>query len=236
MASPRFRDTGRFVRRPVPTRTFRPANLADLMRCLDPASRVPIPIRVRGAGSAPTDCNTNSSGTILDMTGLDRIVHIDAHNQTVTAEAGVRLGTLISALAEEGLELFGNHDQMERTLGGCVASPCIGAGIGGRAAYLSSQVVSLKVVTAAGKLMKVTKQQQHLLNAFRQSFGVLGVLFEHFLEYAFFHARTYFLRHGLDGHHVGLSQTQGEAQPLEFVAEFTQQGEVAGGDAESVGE
>ena len=178
MASPRFRDTGRFVRRPAPTKTFTPANLADLMRCLDPASRTPTPVRVRGAGSAPTDCNANSSGSIIDMTGLDRIVHIDAHNRTVTAEAGVRLGTLVSALAEEGLELFGNQDQMERTLGGAVASPCIGAGIGDQAAQLSSQVVSLKVVTAAGKLMKVTKQQQHLLNAFRLSYGALGVLFE----------------------------------------------------------
>ena len=178
MASPRFRDTGRFVRRPAKTKTFRPANLADLMRCLDPATKAPVPIRVRGAGTAPTDCNTSSSGSIVDMTGLNRIVHIDAHNQTVTAEAGVRLGTLVSALADEGLELFGNQDQMERTLGGAVASPCIGAGIGDQAAQLSSQVVSLKVVTAAGKLMKVARQQQHLLNAFRLSYGALGVLFE----------------------------------------------------------
>ena len=167
MASPRFRDTGRFVRHPAPIKMLRPANLAELMRCLDLETRVPGPVRVRGAGSAPTDCNTSSSGTILDMTGLDRIVHIDAHNQTVTAEAGVRLGALVSALAEEGLELFGNHDQMERTLGGAVASPCMGAGIGCEAAHLSSQVLSLKVVTASGKLMKVSRQQRHLLSAFR---------------------------------------------------------------------
>ena len=133
MASPRFRDTGRFVVRPAPTKTLRPANLADLMRCFDPATRNATPIRIRGAGSAPTDCNTASSGTLVDMTGLDRILHIDTHNRTVTAEAGVRLGTLVGALAEEGLELFGNHDQMERTLGGAVASPCTGAGIGGQA-------------------------------------------------------------------------------------------------------
>ena len=178
MASPRFRDTGRFVRHPAPIKMLRPANLAELMRCLDLETRVPGPVRVRGAGSAPTDCNTSSSGTILDMTGLDRIVHIDAHNQTVTAEAGVRLGALVSALAEEGLELFGNHDQMERTLGGAVASPCMGAGIGCEAAHLSSQVLSLKVVTASGKLMKVSRQQRHLLSAFRLSYGVLGILFE----------------------------------------------------------
>jgi FAD/FMN-containing dehydrogenase len=178
MASPRFRDTGRFVRQPAPTKTFTPASLAELTRCLDPAARAGTPIRIRGSGSAPSDCNAASSGTLIDTTRLDRIVHIDAHNCTVTAEAGVRLGALIGALAEEGLELFGNHEQMERTLGGAVASPCIGAGIGGEAAYLSSQVLSLKIVTAAGKLMKVSRQQRHLLNAFRLSYGALGVLYE----------------------------------------------------------
>jgi FAD/FMN-containing dehydrogenase len=115
MASPRFRDTGRFVRRKAPTKTFTPANLADLMRCLDPASKAATPIRIRGAGTASTDCNSCSTGTIIETTRLDRIVGIDTYNHTVTTEAGVRLGELVAALAEQGLELIGNHDQMERS-------------------------------------------------------------------------------------------------------------------------
>ena len=178
MASPRFRDTGRFVRRPTPTKTLSPANLANLMRCLDPASNMPTPIRIRGAGTASTDCNTNTSGTIVNTTGLDRIINIDTYNHTVKVEAGVRLGELVNALAEQGLELIGNHDQMERTVGGAIASPCIGACIGEQAAYLSTQVIDLKVVTAAGQLMKVSEKQKHLLNALRLSYGLLGVIYE----------------------------------------------------------
>jgi FAD/FMN-containing dehydrogenase len=178
MASPRFRDTGRFVHRAAPTKVYRPANLADLMRCLDPARNAPVPIRIRGAGTAATDCNTNNAGTVIDMTGLDRIVHIDAYNHTVRVEAGVRLGALVSALAEQGLELIGNHDQMERTVGGAIASPCMGACIGGQAAYLSTQVTSLRVITSAGQMMKVSEQQKHLLNAFRLSYGMLGAIYE----------------------------------------------------------
>ena len=33
-------------------------------------------------------------------------------------------------------------------------------------------------LTATGKLMKVTQQQQHLLNAFRLSYGMLGAIYE----------------------------------------------------------
>ena len=182
MASPRFRDTGRFVRRTAPAKTLKPANLADLMRCLDPANKVPTPIRIRGAGTAATDCNTNTSGSVIDTTGLDRIGTIDNYKHTVTVEAGVRLGTLIEALAEQGLELIGNHDQMERTVDGAIASPCIGAGIGEQAAYLSTQVTSMKVVTARGQLMKVSAEQKHLLNAMRLSFGLLGVIYEATLQ------------------------------------------------------
>jgi FAD/FMN-containing dehydrogenase len=178
MASPRFRDTGRFKQLKAPAKTCTPANLRDLMQYLDPANKMATPIRIRGAGTAATDCNASSSGTIIEMTGLDRILRIDPHNYTVTAESGVRLGALVAELAEQGLELVGNHDQMERTLGGAIASPCVGAGIGSKAAYLSTQVVSLKLVTSAGKLMKVSQQQQHLLHAVRLSYGLLGAIYE----------------------------------------------------------
>jgi FAD/FMN-containing dehydrogenase len=124
------------------------------MRCLDPACNVATPIRIRGAGTASTDCNTCSTGTIIDTTGLDRIVGIDTYNHTVTTEAGVSLGALVAALAEKGLELIGNHDQMERTVGGAVASPCMGPGIGDQDSLLSTQFMSMKFVTPLGKIMK----------------------------------------------------------------------------------
>jgi len=178
MPSPRFKDTGRFVRQPAGTTFVRPSSLPELLRCMNPEAPSATPIRIRGAGSAATDCNTVSQGTVIDMTGLDRIINIDAHNLTVTAEAGVRLGALVNELAAHGLELIGNHEQTERTLGGALASPCMGPGIGGHAAYLSSQVLNMKVVTAAGRIMKVSSERKHLLNAFRLSYGVLGVIAE----------------------------------------------------------
>jgi len=178
MRSPGFRDTGKFVRRPARPGVYTPANLAKLMRCLDPQINIALPVRVRGAGSASTDCNESPSGTVIRTNDLNKIVRIDNYNHTVTAEAGVRLGTLVDALAEQGLELIGNHDQMERTLGGALASPCMGPGIGDQAGYLSSQVINMKVVTVGGKVMNISEQKQHLLAAFRMSYGMLGVICE----------------------------------------------------------
>lgn len=178
MHAPGFRDTGKFVRRPARPGVCTPANLRELMRVLEPGSNIALPLRVRGAGSASTDCNESPHGTIIRTAKMNRILQIDNYNHTVTAEAGVRLGALVDALAKQGLELIGNHDQMERTLGGALASPCMGPGIGSQAAYLSSQLVKMKVVTAAGKVMTVSEQRHHLLSAFRISYGMLGVICE----------------------------------------------------------
>lgn len=178
MQSPGFRDTGRFVRRPARPGVYTPPNLAKLMRCLEPRTNIALPIRTRGAGSASTDCNESPKGTVIRTSKFDKIVRIDNYNHTVTAEAGVRLGKLVAALAEQGLELIGNHDQMDRTLGGALASPCMGPGIGDQASYLSSQLVSMKVVTVGGKVMDVSEKKNQLLNAFRMSYGMLGVITE----------------------------------------------------------
>jgi len=178
MKSQGFRDTGTFTRTAARPGTFVPSNLARLIRCLDGDANIAVPIRPKGAGTSATDCNIAPSGTLINTTGLDRIVHIDSYNHTVTAQAGVRLGELIAALAEEGLELIGNFDQTERTLGGAIAAPCMGPGIGGQASLLSTQAVSMKAVLASGKVMTISDTQRHLLSAFRLSYGMLGVIFE----------------------------------------------------------
>lgn len=166
------------MRRPARPGVYTPANLAKLMRCLEPQINIALPVRVRGAGSSSTDCTESPRGTVIRTNELNKIVRIDNYNHTVTAEAGVRLGTIVDALAAQGLELIGNHDQMERTLGGALASPCMGPGIGEQAGYLSSQVINMKVVTVGGKVMNISEQKQHLLAAFRMSYGMLGVICE----------------------------------------------------------
>jgi L-gulonolactone oxidase len=178
MKSHGYRDSKAFNRVPASPGEFAPSNLESLLSYFDGNANIAVPIRPTGAGTSATDCNDTSSGTTINTTGLDRITHIDSFNNTVTAEAGVRLGDLITALADEGLELIGNFDQTERTLGGAISSPCMGAGIGGQASLLSTQVTSIKAVLACGKVMKVSASQRHLLSAFRLSYGMLGVLFE----------------------------------------------------------
>jgi FAD/FMN-containing dehydrogenase len=158
--------------------TRAPSNLNELRKIIEPAGRTPLPIRVQGAGSACTDCNTSETGTTLKMTAIDRIIHVDAHNHTVTAEAGVIIGDLINELAEYGLELMGGHDFAGRTVGGAIAAPCFGPSIGTAGALFASNVIAIKIIRADGELLKINAGQKNLLGVFRTSFGVLGVIYE----------------------------------------------------------
>ncbi len=173
-----FRDTGRFSRRLPKPAVLTPTNIKELQRCCDAGANIALPIRPRGAGTSATDCNETPSGTVICMTGLDRIVNIDTYNHTVTAEAGVRIGRLVEALAECGLELIGNPEQHEGTLGGAIAAPCFGPAAGEQAGHFSSHVTSVKLVTSRGRRFRVSAEQVHLLNALRSSYGTLGVIFE----------------------------------------------------------
>ena len=156
----------------------RPANLKELMACLDPLSRFAPPFRPMGAASAATDCNAASAGTVIDMTAFDKVLNVDAYNDTVTVQAGVRLGALAETLAQDGLELAGSYDLMDRTVGGAIAGGCIGPSIADDGAVFASQVISMKIVTPGGRIAKIADDKSKLLHAYRLSYGMLGVIYE----------------------------------------------------------
>ena len=179
MTAARLKNTGRFGARVL----AKPAehtvdNIKSLLRMMDRDANIAVPIRPQGAGTSSTGCNESPAGTVLRMTGLDRILHIDTYNQTVTAQGGVRLYALIEALAEHGLELIGNHEMIGRTLGGAIAAPCLGPGIGDESRTLAHDLISLKMISGAGTPMTVTPEQTKLLGSIRASYGMLGVIVE----------------------------------------------------------
>ncbi len=179
MSAVRLKHTGRYrVRPPAPPTEISSTHIKSVLRTLDRETNVALPIRPQGAGTAATDCNKSHGGTILHLSGLDRIVHVDNYNHTVTAQAGVRLYALSEALAEYGLELIGCHEMVGRTLGGAIAAPCMGASIGDLSGSFASQVISLKLVTGSGKPMTVHAEQRNLMCTMRSSYGLLGVIVE----------------------------------------------------------
>ena len=174
-----LRRTSRFrLHKMAGSAVLKPVRPTEIRNALNPDSRYLPPFRPMGANSSATDCTSSTAGTVIDLTGLNQIKNIDAYGDTVTVQPGVRIGDLVRELADHGLELAGSHDLMSRTVGGAVAGACIGPAFGDDGAFFASQVKSIRVITPNGKAIEIRPNQPHLLNTFRLSFGMLGVIYE----------------------------------------------------------
>ena len=113
----------------------------------------------------------------LRVSQLDRILNIDKTKNTVTAEAGVRVGELTRALAEHDLALPSLPWITETTIGGAIASGTHGTSP--KWGTMSDSVRSMKVVLATGDVKHFGPDStDDELRAARLAIGMLDVIIE----------------------------------------------------------
>ncbi len=153
-------------------------------------------IIARGLGRSYGDPAQNAGGTVLVMTGLDRIHAIDAASGLVDVDAGVSLDTLMRAALPHGLWLPVLPGTRQVTIGGA-----IGADIHGKAHHVAgsfgNHVRSLTLVTADGTVRELTPDgpDAELFWATIAGMGLTGVVVRatlalHPVETAYFRVDT----------------------------------------------
>jgi FAD/FMN-containing dehydrogenase len=115
-------------------------------------------------------------GTTIDMGTLDKILEFGEN--TVRAQAGVRVGTLVRALTERGLELPLTPEIGQISLGALAVATLPQASHTVGVAQMSSCVTELKLITPQGKQMTVTERNRDLMRVLKSSFGLLGLVHE----------------------------------------------------------
>jgi FAD/FMN-containing dehydrogenase len=148
----------------------------DIPTVLSKIKSYPTPVRMVGADYSQTRCVGGDGGTTVDTGALDKIVEFG--ETFVRAQAGVRVGTLVHALAERGLELPLTPEMGQISLGAVAVTTLPQASYGVGVAQLSSCVTELKLITPQGKHMVVTEKERDLMRVLRSSFGLLGVVHE----------------------------------------------------------
>ncbi|TXS53034.1 FAD-binding oxidoreductase [Streptomyces sp. uw30] len=128
----------------------------------------------RGLGRAYGDAAQNAGGTVLDMTGLDRVHAIDADSGIVLCDAGVSLHRLMEVLLPLGWFVPVTPGTRYVTVGGA-----IGADIHGRNHHVSGSfsrhVLSLELLTADGEIRTVGRGTP-LFDATTGGMGLTGVI------------------------------------------------------------
>ncbi len=168
-------QTGRY-RRPGRRKSIkvRPKSVEHVVAVLTDRKHFPSPIRPVGANSSASRCTAVQDGTVMDMTAMNRILHIGS--RTVTVEAGMRLRDLARKLADYDLELVGSYEYPDRTVGGVVSSGSLSAAMPGDGAHLAASVCALTLVTPDGRVIDFDESTPEMMMIARQSYGLLGVI------------------------------------------------------------
>ncbi|MER7959107.1 FAD-binding oxidoreductase [Streptomyces sp. NPDC096030] len=128
----------------------------------------------RGLGRAYGDAAQNAGGSVLDMTGLDRIHSVDALGGTVVCDAGVSLHRLMEVLLPLGWFVPVTPGTRYVTVGGA-----IGADIHGKNHHVSGSfgrhVTALELLTADGEIRTVLPGTD-LFDATTGGMGLTGVI------------------------------------------------------------
>ncbi len=176
-------------------RSFRPRSGEDIVKVVTNPRKFPSPVRAVGANSSNTRCTKVQEGTLLDMTGMARLVQIKSG--TVTVQAGMRLRDLARTLADHGLELVGSYEYPDRTVGGVISSGSLSAGMPADGGHLATSVCGLKLVTPQGRIVAIDESEPDALRWVRQSYGLIGIIYMVTLRIR--KIRSYSIRHSKIG-------------------------------------
>ncbi|HSG65875.1 MAG TPA: FAD-binding oxidoreductase [Gammaproteobacteria bacterium] len=160
----------------APAQLMQPSSPSEIAAILRNHKHFPGPVRPMGFGSSTTRCLSAPSGTLLDMSKMNRVLRLE--KDTVTVQPGISIRELAEILEGEGLELHGGFDLANRSVGGAVCSAGLEAAMGGHPSQFAAHVTSLKVVGPEGNRFAARHPDQGLLGLLRLSYGLLGVVYE----------------------------------------------------------
>ena len=157
----------------------------DVQKVLKFANQHKIPVVARGAGTNMVGaCVCTKGGIVLNFSKMNKILEINPINMTARVQPGVILGDLKSEV--EKLNLFYPPDPSNyrvSTVGGSIAQSSGGA-MSFKYGTTKDYVLSLKVVTAEGKLLQIGANTSkdasgyHLAQLMVGSEGTLAIVVE----------------------------------------------------------
>lgn len=158
----------------TPQQIARPASEAEVAALIQKAAQSGQSVRVVGsAHSFQPLCATD--GLLISLDNLQGILSTDSASGLATVWAGTKLHALGAPLLEVGLALENMGDIDRQSVAGAISTGTHGTGPTLR--NLSSQVVGLGLVTAAGEVVKLSADDNSdVFKAAQVSLGSLGVI------------------------------------------------------------
>jgi hypothetical protein len=145
---------------------------------LQTAQKHGVPVTVRGGGLTTEGESVAFGGVLLDMTGMSRVLRIDAEALTVRTEAGIFWHSLAEELRRQNLDYLSAPLNLTSSVGGTL-------GVGGidvnsaRLGCSADQALALQVVTPTGEIVECSDTSNaELFQRVILGYGQFGVITE----------------------------------------------------------
>lgn len=157
-----------------PSAVHRPANEDELSTIVSRAANDRTTVKALGSGHSFTATSV-TTGAMIDMSRLSRLIAVDRAASTVTVEAGITIADLNLLLNGLGLALPNLGDIAYQTISGAIATSTHGTG---RALTgIAAQVVAMRVVAGDGSVLDLSPEHHpSLFHAARVGVGALGIV------------------------------------------------------------
>ena len=152
------------------------ASVADIVAILQNPAKYPSPVRAVGSNHSTSPCGTADGGTVIKMTGMNRIVAITA--DSVTAQAGALYIDIAQELQKQNLQFYVNTEIGSLTAGSAACCGTKDASMPGEFGQVNSYITNIKMVLPNGDLVEVTDNQPDVMQLVRSSYGTFGVVYE----------------------------------------------------------
>jgi FAD/FMN-containing dehydrogenase len=137
-----------------------------------------VPVTTRGGGLTTEGESVAFGGLMLDMTGMSRVIKIDADAMTVRTQAGIFWHSLAENLRRHGLDYLSAPLNLTASVGGTL-------GVGGidinspRLGCSADQVESMQVVTPTGEIAECNPDHNaELFERVLLGYGQFGIITE----------------------------------------------------------
>ena len=151
-----------------------PATEDELVAIVQEAVERERRVKVVGAGHSFTAIAC-TDGHLVDLARCGRVLDHDADAGTVTVQAGIKLSDLCDELDRRGLALQNMGDIAYQSIAGATSTATHGTGV--HFGNLSSQIVGLRLIDGAGRIVECSAtERRELFDVARVGIGALGVV------------------------------------------------------------
>ncbi|MCF8464378.1 MAG: FAD-binding protein [Flavobacteriales bacterium] len=130
---------------------------------------------IKGAGNSFGDVFLPESHSVIDMSGLNRIISFNPLNRTVTVEAGVHVGMLQQYLLESGFYLPSCSGAIDNTVAGDASANINGKDSWKHGHYFHN-ILSLDLLDSAGEIHSITNGSDEAFLSIIGGLGLIGII------------------------------------------------------------